>query len=76
MPDPVKKKPCPRCGKDMIVGGVCEAEDCGFDEGEAEKRAFGQAYVNRRARAIEQEMEEADKKAKRGGKKSGSGFFG
>lgn len=70
-----KMKPCPRCGKDMPVGGACPDEDCGFDEAEAERRAWGQAYINTRAREIEQEMADKKKKEKKGEKGSKKGLF-
>lgn len=69
MPEPNDKKKmkrCPKCGKDMEVAGICG--NCEFDDGAAEDAAWRRAYVNRRARQIEQDMDEAEKKSrKRGG---------
>ena len=44
--DPEKKKlkPCPRCGKDMPIGGQCADEACGFDEEEVHHLPARHAY--------------------------------
>jgi hypothetical protein len=68
-----RMKQCPMCDKDMEVGGVCATEDCGFDDGDAERRARGQAYINIRSREIEADMEKK-RKDKPVGRKKG-GFF-
>jgi len=73
MPEPVKKKPCPMCGTDMPINGTCPNDECGFDDAEAERKAKGQVYINKRVREIEQEQADAEKKQKKAGKSKG--FF-